>query len=137
MWHVQVSRLYLVDMPGAEQLLVDPHLLRQREGSQVNQSLLSFATTMRKLAQGNPAHTINQDASVLTKLLSGSKLQHTFVWQHFTRQCTFAEPDLVVPWVQHLHVGDPGKSSQYNNLCEWFHSLLRNERPALFHLQGW
>ena len=69
--HVQVSRLHLVDMPGAEQLLVDPELLRQTEGSQVNQSLLSFATTLRKLAQGKKAHTINHDGSVLTKLLSG------------------------------------------------------------------
>ncbi len=68
---MQVSRLHLVDMAGAERLLVDPELLRQREGSQVNQSLLTFATTLRKLAQGNPSHSVNQDASVLTKLLSG------------------------------------------------------------------
>lgn len=61
-------------MPGAEQLLVDPELLRQTEGSQVNQSLLSFATTLRKLAQGNHAHTINHDGSVLTKLLAGMLL---------------------------------------------------------------
>lgn len=61
-------------MPGAEQLLVDPELLRQTEGSQVNQSLLSFATTLRKLAQGNQAHTINHDTSVLTKLLAGMLL---------------------------------------------------------------
>lgn len=58
-------------MPGAEQLLVDPELLRQTEGSQVNQSLLSFATTLRKLAQSNQAHTINHDGSVLTRLLAG------------------------------------------------------------------
>ncbi|KAL3149265.1 hypothetical protein ABBQ32_002082 [Trebouxia sp. C0010 RCD-2024] len=65
-----VSRLYLVDMPGAERLLVDPELLRQTEGSQMNQSLLSFATTLRKLAQGNQPHTINHTGSVLTKLLA-------------------------------------------------------------------
>lgn len=58
-------------MPGAERLLVDPELLRQTEGGQVNQSLLSFATTLRKLAQGNQAHIINHDGSVLTKLLAG------------------------------------------------------------------
>lgn len=59
-------------MPGAEQLLVDPEVLRQREGSQANQSLLSFATTLRKLAQGNQPHTINHTGSVLTKLLAGT-----------------------------------------------------------------
>lgn len=61
-------------MPGAERLLVDPELLRQTEGSQVNQSLLSFATTLRKLAQGNQAQTIDQNGSVLTKLLAGMLL---------------------------------------------------------------
>ena len=62
-------------MPGAERLLVDPERLRQREGSQVNQSLLSFATILRKLAQGSTSpYAIHQDASVLTKLLSGSLL---------------------------------------------------------------
>ena len=71
---VQVSRLYLVDMPGSERLLVDPELLRQREGSQLNQSLLSFAVALRKLAQGTPAHAINYNASILTKLLSGQLL---------------------------------------------------------------
>ena len=71
---VQVSRLYLVDMPGSERLLVDPELLRQREGSQLNQSLLSFAVALRKLAQGTPAHAINYSASILTKLLSGEIL---------------------------------------------------------------
>ncbi|KAL0027342.1 hypothetical protein WJX79_002340, partial [Trebouxia sp. C0005] len=65
-----VSRLHVVDMAGAERLLVDPELLRQREGTQVNQSLLTFATILRKLAQGKPSHSVNQDASVLTKLLS-------------------------------------------------------------------
>lgn len=59
-------------MPGAERLLVDPELLRQTEGSQVNQSLLSFATTLRKLAQGNQPQTINHTGSVLTKLLAGT-----------------------------------------------------------------
>ena len=58
-------------MPAAERLLVDPELLRQREGSQVNQSLLTFAGTLRKLAQGSPLQAVNQDASLLTKLLSG------------------------------------------------------------------
>ena len=71
---MQVSRLYLVDMPGAERLLVDPEVVRQREGSQVNHSLLSFATTLRKLAQGNQPHTINHSASILTKLLAGALL---------------------------------------------------------------
>ena len=78
---MQVSRLHLVDMAGAERLLVDPELLRQREGSQVNQSLLTFATTLRKLAQGNPSHSVNQDASVLTKLLSGT---HFYSMQSYT-----------------------------------------------------
>ena len=61
-------------MPSAEQLLVDPELLRQTEGSQVNQSLLSFASTLRKLAQGNQAHTIDHNGSILTKLLAGMLL---------------------------------------------------------------
>ena len=67
----QVSRLYIVDMPGSERLLLDPELLRLREGSQVNQSLLAWATTLRRLASGAPSATANQQTSVLTKLLSG------------------------------------------------------------------
>ena len=66
-----MSRLYLVDMPGSERLLVDPELLRLREGSQVNQSLLAWATTLRRLANCAPSATANQHSSVLTKLLSG------------------------------------------------------------------
>lgn len=63
-------------MPSAEQLLVDPELLRQTEGSQVNQSLLSFASTLRKLAQGNQPHTIDHNGSILTKLLAGKLSCH-------------------------------------------------------------
>lgn len=68
---MQVSRLYLVDMPGSEKLLADPELLRLREGGQVNQSLLAWATTLRRLANGGDPATANQHNSVLTKLLSG------------------------------------------------------------------
>ncbi len=102
---MQVSRLHLVDMAGAERLLVDPELLRQREGSQVNQSLLTFATTLRKLAQGNPSHSVNQDASVLTKLLSGIHTLPMQLLQHAQlhtigattcRQCTGSP---VIWWV--------------------------------------
>lgn len=68
---MQVSRLYVVDMPGSERLLLDPELLRLREGAQVNHSLLAWATTLRRLANGGTPATANQHNSVLTKLLSG------------------------------------------------------------------
>ena len=60
-------------MPGSERLLVDPELLRLREGGQVNQSLLAWATTLRRLANGGPPATANHHDSVLTKLLSGGR----------------------------------------------------------------
>ena len=60
-------------MPGSERLLVDPELLRLREGWQVNHSLLAWATTLRRLANGGPPATANHHDSVLTKLLSGGQ----------------------------------------------------------------
>ena len=39
---LQVSSLLLVDMPGAEKLLVDPEVLRLHEGSQLSKSLLGL-----------------------------------------------------------------------------------------------
>ena len=77
----QVSRLYLVDMPGSERLLVEAELLRVREGAQVNQSLLAWATTLRRLANGAPPAMANHHNSVLTKLLSGDKLVD-MTWEH-------------------------------------------------------
>ena len=76
-----MSRLYLVDMPGSERLLVEAELLRVREGAQVNQSLLAWATTLRRLANGAPPAMANHHNSVLTKLLSGDKLVD-MTWEH-------------------------------------------------------
>ena len=71
---LQVSSLLLVDMPGAEKLLVDPEVLRLHEGSQLSKSLLAWAAQLRRSA-GQPGvlqHAGYED-TVLTKLLSGGR----------------------------------------------------------------
>ena len=71
---LQVSSLLLVDMPGAEKLLVDPEVLRLHEGSQLSKSLLAWAAQLRRSA-GQPGvlqHAGYED-TVLTKLLAGER----------------------------------------------------------------
>ncbi|KAG1655810.1 hypothetical protein FOA52_003683 [Chlamydomonas sp. UWO 241] len=52
---VMVSKLTFVDMPGAERLAMEPELLRLREGSTLNKSLLGYASTVGTLARdGSP-----------------------------------------------------------------------------------
>ena len=71
---LQVSSLLLVDMPGAEKLLVDPEVLRLHEGSQLSKSLLAWAAQLRRSA-GQPGvlqHAGYED-TVLTKLLAGGR----------------------------------------------------------------
>eukprot|EP00891_Asterochloris_glomerata_P006625 jgi/Astpho2/6625/Aster-x1385 len=66
-----VSSLLLVDMPGAEKLLVDPEVLRLHEGSQLSKSLLAWAAQLRRSA-GQPGvlqHAGYED-TVLTRLLA-------------------------------------------------------------------
>ncbi|KAL0023064.1 hypothetical protein WJX79_007041 [Trebouxia sp. C0005] len=131
-----VSRLHVVDMAGAERLLVDPELLRQREGTQVNQSLLTFATILRKLAQGKPSHSVNQDASVLTKLLSealGGNCLTTMIGT--VRQ---GEWDRSLATLKHLVAAQQGM--QVYNYPVVNHGrvrgLLQRLRSRLLHLQG-
>ena len=71
---LQVSSLLLVDMPGAEKLLVDPEVLRLHEGSQLSKSLLAWAAQLRRSA-GQPGvlqHAGYED-TVLTRLLAGGR----------------------------------------------------------------
>ncbi|KAA6427824.1 MAG: kinesin [Trebouxia sp. A1-2] len=128
-----VSRLHVVDMAGAERLLVDPELLRQREGTQVNQSLLTFATILRKLAQGKPSHSVNQDASVLTKLLSealGGNCLTTMIGT--VRQ---GEWDRSLATLKHLVAAQQVYNYPVVNHGR-VRGLLQRLRSRLLHLQG-
>jgi hypothetical protein len=58
---------------------MDPEVLRLREGVQLNRSLLSVATTLRRLAQDGSTEYCNYDDSALTRLLSGGWLRAS-VW---------------------------------------------------------
>ncbi|KAK9824618.1 hypothetical protein WJX72_011772 [[Myrmecia] bisecta] len=65
-----VSKLVFVDMPGAERLVMDPEILRLREGVRLNKSLLTFAAALRGLAGDPQASAADFDQSVLTRLLA-------------------------------------------------------------------
>jgi len=42
--------MHFVDMPGAERLVMEPEVLRLREGSQINRSLLGFVGVLKRWA---------------------------------------------------------------------------------------
>ena len=67
--HLQ-SRLTFVNLPGAERLLMDPEVLRAREGVSLNKGLLNFARCLRRLSgvEGGKRVAFLAEESVLTKM---------------------------------------------------------------------
>lgn len=62
------SRLTFVNMPGAERLLMDPDVLRAREGATLNKSLLTFASCLRRLSNGESTDFLAEEAT-LTRMV--------------------------------------------------------------------
>ncbi|QDZ21481.1 kinesin [Chloropicon primus] len=65
------SKLTFVNLPGTERLLMDPDVLRAREGVSLNKSLLTFAQCLRRLGSGemDAGTDFLAEESTLTKLV--------------------------------------------------------------------
>ena len=65
------SKLTFVNLAGTERLLMDPDVLRAREGVSLNKSLLTFAQCLRRLGSGEygPGTDFLAEESVLTQLV--------------------------------------------------------------------
>ncbi len=62
------SKLVFVNMAGAERLLMDPDVLRAREGVTLNKSLLCFASCLRRLSNGEASDFLAEESS-LTRMI--------------------------------------------------------------------
>ena len=64
------STLTFVNLPGAERLVMDPEVLRAREGVSLNKGLLTFAQCLRRLGSGEtgPGTDFLAEESALTRL---------------------------------------------------------------------
>ena len=50
--HVLVSKVFLIDLPGAEVLSQDPETLRIKQGNSLNQGILGIQSVITDLASG-------------------------------------------------------------------------------------
>lgn len=65
---VLASRVYFIDLPGAEKLQEDAESLRIKEGNTLNKTILSLANLLNNLSQ-NQVDYVNYDEGMLTSLL--------------------------------------------------------------------